>query len=193
MYSSLLSRVTGILLPFGLRSIVRATPNSAHKLSAEIADSVQNLTLVSYGEIKREIFWISWVVLQEYKALVQVRVERSQVIQETLLSQPLRKKQYKRKQDDTTEKDKRTLARKKPANATSTKMPSYSALPSILPMNRYQLRLWALQKKMNIREEHDKVLLTFCRVGAMARIQFVLLVIEPKSSIAVEHLFRQVS
>jgi hypothetical protein len=26
--------------------------------------------LVSYGEIEREIFWISWVVLQEYEALV---------------------------------------------------------------------------------------------------------------------------
>ena len=67
-------------------------PNSAHILSAEIANLVQDLTLVSYGEIEREIFWIPWVVLQEDKALVQVWIERSKVIQKTLLSQPLQKK-----------------------------------------------------------------------------------------------------
>ncbi len=69
-----------------LRSIVRATPNSTHILSAEIANSVQNLTLVSYGETEREVFWISLVVLREYKAMIQVRIERNGVIQETLLS-----------------------------------------------------------------------------------------------------------
>ena len=99
MYSSLLSRVTGMLLPFGLRSIVRATPNSAHMLSARIAHMLQDLTLVSYGKIERKFFWIPWVMLQEYKALVQVRIEGSEVIQETLFSQPLQNT-YKRWQDD---------------------------------------------------------------------------------------------
>lgn len=37
----------------------------------------------------------------------------------------------------------RTFAKKKPANATSTRMPSYIAFPRIRPINRYQLRLWA--------------------------------------------------
>ncbi len=45
--------MTGILLPFGLRSTVRAMPNSEHILSAEIANSVRDLALVSHGEIER--------------------------------------------------------------------------------------------------------------------------------------------
>ncbi len=44
----------------------------------------EKLTLGSYGEVKREVFWISWVVFQEHESLVQVQVERSEVIQETL-------------------------------------------------------------------------------------------------------------
>jgi len=55
------------LLPFGLRTTVRATPISEHILSPEIANSVHGLTFLSDGEVKREVFWIFWVVLQEYK------------------------------------------------------------------------------------------------------------------------------
>ena len=75
-----------MLLPFSLRSTVSATPNSEHILRAKIGDSVQDLALVSHGEIELEVFWISWVVLRGYKALVQVRTERKEVVQETLLS-----------------------------------------------------------------------------------------------------------
>ena len=35
-------------------------------------------------------------------------------------------------------------------------------------------------------------MLTFCRVGAMVRIKFILLVGQPKSSIAIKHFFREV-
>src|SRR6266702_8971266 len=77
MHSSLLSRVTGMLVPFGLRPTVCAMRNSAHILSTEIVDSVQDLTLVNNVEIMREILWNPWVVLHEHKALVQVRIERN--------------------------------------------------------------------------------------------------------------------
>lgn len=72
MYSSLLSRVTGMLLPLGLRSIVLATPNSAKESTKVSAPKNPefSLTLVCDGEIKGEVFGISGVVLQEYEALV---------------------------------------------------------------------------------------------------------------------------
>ena len=69
--------MTGMLL---LWPTVCVTPNSAHILSAKIADSVQDPTLVGDDEIEREVSWISWVGSREYKAQVQARIERSQVI-----------------------------------------------------------------------------------------------------------------
>lgn len=44
-----------------------------------------------------------------------------------------------------------TFAKKNPANATSTKIPSYIAFPRIRPMKRYQLRLWAATEKKHVR------------------------------------------
>src|SRR6266702_2090384 len=55
-------------------------------------------------------------------------------------------------------------------------------------MNWCQLRLWALQKN-----EQVVAYVLSCMIGAMARIQLILLVGGLKSSIAVGHLFRQVS
>ena len=43
-----------------------------------------------------------------------------------------------------------TFARKNPANATSTKIPSYIAFPRIRPMKRYQFRLWAATEKKHV-------------------------------------------
>ena len=60
-------------------------------------------------------------------------------------------------------------------------------------MNRYQLRLWALQGEHQTGRQIESATLTFCSVRARAGIKFILLIDEPESPIAVEHLFRQVS
>ena len=49
------------------------------------------LTFASDGEVERQIFGITIIVLQEDEPLVQFRIQRSKIVQEALLAKPLHK------------------------------------------------------------------------------------------------------
>ena len=89
-----------------------------------------------------------------------------------------------------------TLARKKLANATSTKIPSYIALPRIRPMKRYQFRLCAAERREWGQSDSDsrggRAKLTFGGIGMRIGVQFVLLIRQPEPPIRIKHLLTQI-
>lgn len=52
-------------------------------------NNVSVYTFDCHREVQREVFQISIVVLQENEAVIQIRVERGEIVQERLFAEPL--------------------------------------------------------------------------------------------------------
>lgn len=67
--------MTATLFPLGIKSTVFATPKSGGRLMNTLVTSLQGRqTFNRGGEIERQVFKISLIVLQEDKTMIELRV-----------------------------------------------------------------------------------------------------------------------